>query len=128
MSRAILGAFFGVLAALGLAGIFFSASALPDAVANFSSEPEDVYLAAFWLVVFLALVGAWTRAALLSVTRVSPHPLDRYAAWTVLALGLLLTAGFLLDPMDRSLSLAGLIILASGGISHWVIGRSKRAA
>src|SRR5690606_20828681 len=75
MSRAILGAFFGVLAALGLAGIFFSASALPDAVANFSSEPEDVYLAAFWLVVFLALVGAWTRAALLSVTRVSPHPL-----------------------------------------------------
>ena len=128
MSRAVLGAFFGVLAALGLAGIFFSASALPDAIANFAGEPEDVYAAAFWLVVFLALVGAWIRAALLSVQRLSPRSFDRYAAWTVLVLGLLLTAAFLLDPMDRSFSLGGLIILASGGTLHWVIGRSKRAA
>jgi len=128
MSRAVLGAFFGVLAALGLAGIFVAASALPDAIANFASEPEDIYAAAFWLVVFIALVGVWTRAALLSVQRFSPRSFDRYAAWTVLVLGLLLTAVFLLDPMDRSLSLGGLIILASGGTLHWVIGRSKRAA
>jgi hypothetical protein len=128
MSRAILGAFFGVLAALGLAGIFFSASALPGAIANFAGEPEDVYGAAFWLLVFLALFGAWSRAALLSVKRISPRSFDRYAAWVVLALGLALTAVFLLDPMDRSLSLGGLIILVSGGTLRWVIGRSKRAA
>ena len=128
MSRAALAAYFGVLAAFGLAGIFFSASALPDAIANFAGEPEDVYGAAFWLVVFLALVGAWSRAALLSVGRLSPRSFDRYVAWVVLALGLLLTVGFLLDPIDRSLSLGGLIILASGGILHRVIGRSKRAA
>jgi hypothetical protein len=128
MSRAALGAFFGVLAALGLVGLFFSAAALPSAITNFSDEPEDAYFMAFWVVVFLALVGAWSRATLLAVKRLSPRPFDRYAVWTLLALGLGLTAGFLLDPMDRSLSLGGLIILASGGVLHWFIGRPKRAA
>ena len=128
MKRYVLGASFAVLAVFGLAGMVTTALRAPAALARFAIEPEDAYGLVFWMLVFLVLVGAWARAALLAVGRVPPRSADRYAAWLVLTFGLALTAAFLLDPISRSLSVGGLIILASGGALYWLAAEQKRAA
>jgi hypothetical protein len=128
MKRIVLGKLFAVLAAFGLAGIVTAALQAPTTLARFAAEPEDTYGLVFWLLVFVALVGAWSRGALLALRRVSPHSTDRYSAWLVLTFGLAFTAAFLLDPVGRSLSLVGLIILASGGALYRLVAEPKHAA
>lgn len=117
MSR-LWAAFLFLLAVVAFGGAALAMLLLPDQVAEFSREPEDVYLGIFWSIVS-TLIGVFLVAAAIRSFRGRGHirPAGYVASTVVGALGLLLTIMGFFSPVDRIwLVPAGLICIAAAGV------------
>ena len=118
-----------ILTTAGAVAFVYCVIAFPQALTEYSREPEDVYALVIYLVVLLVLVIAWLRGALRAFGRsLAPAALDRRLAWTVVALGAIATALFLLETMDRPFALFGVIVFASGVGLLWISRNTAGAA
>lgn len=119
---------FGILAILAAAIAIACIESLPDAIASYDREPEDVYLRFFWLLVSLLLGIFWAHTSIqgLKTKRfLRRGTLSIVASSFAALLGILMVAsaffGYYIDEVEL---LGGSLLLASS-VVFWILSREQ---